>query len=41
MSKSDKKKKDTLKVSKKTLKMMDKSMENLENGNVYGPINIK
>ena len=40
MSKSDKKKKDTLKVSKKTLKTMDKSMENLEKSNVYGPINI-
>ena len=41
MSKSDKKKKDALKVYKKTLKTMDKSMENLEKGNVYGPMNIK
>ena len=41
MAKSNKKKKDTLKISRKTLKTMDKSMENLEKGNVYGPINIK
>jgi len=41
MTKSNKKKKDTLKISKKTLKTMDKSMESLENGNVYGPINVK
>ena len=41
MSKPGKKKKDALNVSKKTLKTMDKSMESLEKGNVYGPINIK
>ena len=41
MSKANKKKKDTLTISKKTLKSMDESMKNLDKNNVYGPINTK
>ena len=40
MSKA-KKKKDTLTISKKTLKSMDESMKNIEKDNVYGPVNLK
>lgn len=32
---------DPLTVSKKTLDMMDKSMENLKKGVVYGPVKVK
>ena len=32
---------DPLTVSKKTLEDMDKSMENIEKGTVYGPIKLK
>ena len=36
-----KKKKDTLTISKQTLKSMDESMKNIEKDNVYGPVNLK
>ena len=32
---------DPFTISKKTLEEMDKSMENLENGIVYGPVKLK
>lgn len=32
---------DILTVSKKTLEDMDKSIENINKGNVYGPVKIK
>lgn len=32
---------DPLTISKKTLESMDKSMENVKKGKVYGPVKIK